>query len=61
MKIEKISTKTLRQKVYEQLRQKIISAEILPGQVMTLQGLASQFGKSLMPVGEQGVAPMRWY
>ena len=31
MAIEKISVKTLRQEVYDQLRDKIISAEILPG------------------------------
>ena len=52
MKIEKISPKTIRQQVYDQLRRKIISAEILPGQVMTLQGLATEFGVSMMPVRE---------
>ena len=31
MAIERISVKTLRQEVYDQLRDKIISAEILPG------------------------------
>jgi DNA-binding GntR family transcriptional regulator len=38
--------------VYDQLRKKIISAEIFPGQVMTLQGLAREFGVSIMPVRE---------
>jgi len=52
MKIEQISSVTLREKVYAQLKQKIISAEILPGEVMTLQGLADGFGVSLMPVRE---------
>ncbi len=52
MNIDKISNKTLREKVYDQLRKKIISAEIVPGQVMTLQGLANKFGTSLMPVRE---------
>jgi DNA-binding GntR family transcriptional regulator len=52
MKIEKISTKTMRQQIYDQLRKKIISSEILPGQSMTLQGLAKEFGVSLMPVRE---------
>jgi DNA-binding GntR family transcriptional regulator len=52
MNIEKISTRTLRQQVYDQLRKKIISAEIVPGQVMTLQGLAKEFGVSIMPVRE---------
>jgi len=52
MAIEKISVKTIRQEVYEQLRDKIISAEILPGESMTLRDLASKFGVSLMPVRE---------
>jgi DNA-binding GntR family transcriptional regulator len=52
MRLEKISTKTLRQKVYDQLRQKIISAEILPGEVLTLRGLAKELGVSLIPVRE---------
>jgi len=52
MPIEKISTKTIRQQVYDQLKTKIISAEISPGQVMTLQGLAKEFGVSVMPVRE---------
>lgn len=52
MKLDPISTKTFRQRVYDQLKEKIISAEILPGQVMTLQGLAEQLGVSLMPIRE---------
>ncbi len=52
MKLDPISTKTFRQRVYDQLKKKIISAEILPGQVMTLQGLAEQLGVSLMPIRE---------
>jgi DNA-binding GntR family transcriptional regulator len=52
MKLNKIATKTLREHVYGQLREKIISAEILPGQVMTLQGLADQLGVSFMPIRE---------
>ena len=52
MEIERISTKTLRAKVYEHLKQKIIAAEILPGQTLTLQNLADRFGVSLMPVRE---------
>jgi DNA-binding GntR family transcriptional regulator len=52
MKIEKISKKTMRQQIYDQLKRKIISAEISPGQNMTLQGLANEFGVSLMPVRE---------
>jgi DNA-binding GntR family transcriptional regulator len=52
MKLDPIPTKTFRQLVYDQLKKKIISAEIQPGQVMTLQGLAEQLGVSLMPIRE---------
>ena len=52
MAIEKISVKTLRQEVYDQLRDKIISAELLPGETVSLRGLAEKFGVSLMPVRE---------
>jgi DNA-binding GntR family transcriptional regulator len=50
--IERISVKTIRQEVYEQLRDKIISAEILPGETISLRELAAKFGVSLMPVRE---------
>jgi len=52
MAFEKIAVKTMRQEVYEQLRDKIISAEILPGESISLRDLASKFGVSLMPVRE---------
>jgi DNA-binding GntR family transcriptional regulator len=52
MRFEKLSTKTLRQKVYDQLRQKIISAEISPGETITMRELAQAFGVSLMPIRE---------
>ncbi len=52
MKLEKIKSKTLRQRVYDQLREKIISAEILPGEHISLRDLAEKFGVSLMPVRE---------
>lgn len=52
MAIKKIETETLRQKVHKQLRQQILGAEILPGQVVSLRGLAEQFGVSLLPVRE---------
>ncbi len=52
MGIEKITTVTLRQKVYDRLRTKILRAEILPGEVISLRGLAEQFGVSLLPVRE---------
>lgn len=52
MAIEKISSVTLRQKVYDQLRASITAAELLPGEVISLRGLADQFGVSLLPVRE---------
>jgi DNA-binding GntR family transcriptional regulator len=52
MAFEKIAVKTIRQEVYEQLRDKIISAEILPGESISLRDLAGKFGVSLMPVRE---------
>ncbi len=52
MRIEKIKTETLRQKVYERLRTMILGAELLPGEVISLRGLAEQFGVSLLPVRE---------
>jgi len=52
MVIEKIAVKTLRQEVYDQLRDKIISADILPGETISLRKLAQKFGVSLMPVRE---------
>jgi DNA-binding GntR family transcriptional regulator len=52
MKFEKISNMTLRQKVYDQLRMKIISAEILPGELLTVRDLANKLGVSSIPVRE---------
>lgn len=52
MKFEKLNAKTLRQKVYDQLRHGIITGEILPGQSIKLRDIAKQFGVSLMPVRE---------
>ena len=52
MPIKKIETKTLRQKVYEELRQSILGAEILPGEIVSLRSLADKFGVSLLPVRE---------
>lgn len=52
MVIEKITHVTLRQKVYEQLRAKILGAELLPGEVISLRGLAEKFGVSMVPVRE---------
>ena len=53
MAFQKIkSSRTLRQKVYDQLRKKIVFSEILPGQTLSHRELAGEFGVSLMPVRE---------
>jgi DNA-binding GntR family transcriptional regulator len=52
MTIEKIENKTLRQRVYEVLKEKMITAEILPGEKISLRSLAKQLGVSLSPVRE---------
>jgi DNA-binding GntR family transcriptional regulator len=52
MPLEKITTVTLRQKVYTQLRAKILGAELLPGEIINLRSLAEKFGVSLLPVRE---------
>jgi DNA-binding GntR family transcriptional regulator len=52
MRFTKVSTQTLRQQVYDQLREKIISAGVLPVETLSLRGLAEEFGVSLMPVRE---------
>ena len=52
MEFEKIEKKTLRQKVYEQLKEKMTTAEILPGEQISLRELARSLGVSLMPVRE---------
>lgn len=52
MVIEKITNVTLRQKVYDQLRTKILGAELLPGEIISLRGLAEKFGVSILPVRE---------
>jgi len=52
MAFEKITSTTLRQKVYEQLRANILEAELLPGEKISLRGLADKFGVSLLPVRE---------
>ena len=52
MAIEKIENKTLRQRVYEVLKEKMITAEILPGERISLRSLAKKLGVSLSPVRE---------
>ncbi len=52
MRFTRLSTQTLRQQVYDQLRDKIISAGVLPGETLSLRGLSKEFGVSLMPIRE---------
>ena len=52
MPLEKVTGKTLRQEVYDQLKDNIISAEFLPGETVTLRDLAEKFHVSHMPVRE---------
>ena len=52
MEFEKIEKKTLRQRVYEQLKEKMTTAEILPGEHISLRELAKSLDVSLMPVRE---------
>ena len=52
MKIDRVDSKTIRQRVYEQLRHRIIYGELLPGQTITLRQLADGFGVSFIPVRE---------
>jgi DNA-binding GntR family transcriptional regulator len=52
MPLDKIAAKTLRQEVYDRLKDKIISADLLPGETVTLRDLAEKFNVSHMPVRE---------
>lgn len=52
LKLSKISHKTLRQRVYEELKERIISADLLPGQNINILNLAEMLGVSAMPVRE---------
>lgn len=52
MLFSKLPTRTLRQQVYDRVREKIISAGVLPGETLSLRRLAEEFGVSLMPVRE---------
>ena len=52
MALEKIEKKTLRRRVYEVLKEQMITAEILPGEKISLRSLADKLGVSLSPVRE---------
>jgi DNA-binding GntR family transcriptional regulator len=47
-----INKQTLREKVYDKLKAKIIAGDIFPGQNLTLRGLSEQFQVSIVPVRE---------
>jgi DNA-binding GntR family transcriptional regulator len=50
--LKKITNKTLREIVYEKIRKSIITAEMLPGELVGLRSLATSLGVSQMPVRE---------
>jgi DNA-binding GntR family transcriptional regulator len=50
--LKKVTSKTLRQIVYERIRKNIIAAELLPGELISLRPLAASLGVSQMPVRE---------
>lgn len=52
MPIEKIKKTRLRQTVYERLKETIVTAELLPGETISLRSLAEEFGVSQMPIRE---------
>jgi DNA-binding GntR family transcriptional regulator len=52
MPIEKIQKTTLRQTVFDKLKETIVTAELLPGETVTLRHLAEKFGVSQMPIRE---------
>lgn len=52
MKLERIDNATLREKVYSILREQITTAEIKPGERLTLRGLTEQLHVSIAPVRE---------
>jgi DNA-binding GntR family transcriptional regulator len=47
-----LESKTFRQRLYDQLKEKITTAEILPGEHISLRDLAEKFGVNLMPMIE---------
>lgn len=52
MSLVKIERKTLRRVVYEKLKESIIGTELLPGEIVSLRGLANQLGVSPTPIRE---------
>ncbi len=52
MELDGIKNKTLRQRIYVLLKEKMMTAEILPGEQVSLRSLAEQLGVSISPVRE---------
>jgi len=52
MELHKVESKTLRALIYDQLKEKIMSGEIKPGEDLSLRTLANKLEVSLMPVRE---------
>ena len=52
MPIERIQKMTFRQRVYDQLKETIIAADLLPGELINLRILAQKIGVSQMPIRE---------
>lgn len=50
--LERIDSKTLRQKVYERIKWAIITGDVLPGESIAMRSLSEQFGVSVMPIRE---------
>jgi DNA-binding GntR family transcriptional regulator len=47
-----IDARTLRQQIYEELKERIIQGRLTPGETLSLRKLASEYGVSFMPVRE---------
>src|SRR6185295_14866557 len=47
-----VSRVTLPDEIYRQLKTMILDGGLIPGELVTIQGLASAFGVSAMPVSE---------
>jgi DNA-binding GntR family transcriptional regulator len=52
MKVIPLNRETLQERIYRQVSALILDGEIIPGQLVTIQGMADAFGVSHMPVRE---------
>ena len=51
-RLARITHATLYEKVYEELRNALMSGRFLPGEPLTIRGVAEALGTSIMPVRE---------